>query len=59
MQRGVAAGACAGFVIPVVAVAATGGPPGLAVILGTVVSVLITVFLAGFLTLLSATPARR
>jgi hypothetical protein len=53
MQRGTAVGAGVGLVVPVIADLAVGGPPVVGVIFGVVLSALLTVFVAGFLTLLS------
>jgi Domain of unknown function (DUF1707) len=53
IRRGTAVGAGAGMMIPAVLIMATGGPPVVAVFAGVLVSALIAVLLAGFLTLLS------
>jgi hypothetical protein len=53
IRRGTAVGAGAGMVIPAVAIMAAGGPPGVAVFMGVLVSALIAVLLPGCLTLLS------
>ena len=59
IQRGTAVGAGAGLVIPAVLIMVVGGPAGgppravLAVVAGVVLSALIAVLMAGFLTLLS------
>ncbi len=53
IQRGTAVGAAAGFVIPAVVATAVNGDPVVGVIAGALLSVFITVLLAGFLTLLS------
>jgi hypothetical protein len=53
IQRGTAAGAAAGMVIPAVAITAAGGPPVVALVFGVVLSIVIAVLLPGCLTLLS------
>jgi uncharacterized protein DUF1707 len=53
IQRGTAAGAAAGMVIPAAAVISVGGPPALAVIFGLVLSSFLAVLIPGFLTLLA------
>ena len=53
IQRGTAAGAAAGLVIPAVAITAAGGPPVFALVFGVVLSTVLAVLLPGCLTLLS------
>jgi len=53
IQRGTAAGAAAGMVIPVAVIIAADGPPALAIIFGLFLSSFLAVLIPGFLTLLS------